>query len=374
MPAWSRWATVLAAGVALAVAGCGTSGSNSGAGTPTAAQKKELVSPPPTAPTSDIRVSSPLAKKPPKKTVIWLQCELPVCARYGKGYQAATAALGWNLKTIVYKASAPAAALEAAVAQPPDYIALSGIPSALMKPQMAAAKRAGIPVFGSGSVEKPPPSPFAVMVGGTLAPDAESIGHWMINDSQGTANVVGVSIPQYPVLNTETDWFKQDFKKLCADCSYADLPITVDDIATGAVASKVVAYLQAHPSVNYVFFSFSDPVTGVPQALQSAGMSDKVKIVGVAGNAGIYKDISAGKQAAWTTAGVEWDAWVHVDGMARLAEGQKLSPRYIDSVYPRPKWVVTNTPQAKQAIGGAGGEWNGPANFQASFRKLWKVG
>jgi ribose transport system substrate-binding protein len=374
MSACSRWATVLAAGVALALAGCGSSGSSSGTGAGSTAAQKELVSPPPTAPTSDIRVSEPLGKKPPKKSVIWLQCELPVCARYGKGYQGATAALGWNFKTIVYKASAPAAALEAAVAQHPDYIAISGIPSALMKPQMAAAKSAGIPVFGSGTVEKPPPSPFAVMVGGTLRPDAENIGHWMINDSQGKANVVGVSIAQFPVLNTETDWFKQDFKKLCPDCSYADLPITVDDIATGAVASKLVAYLQAHPKVNYVFFSFSDPVTGVPQALESAGMSDKVKIVGVAGNAGIYKDISVGKQAAWTTAGVEWDAWVHVDAMARLAEGQKLSQRYIDAVYPRPKWVVTNTPQAKQAIQGAGGEWNGPANFQESFKKLWKVG
>jgi ribose transport system substrate-binding protein len=374
MSACSRWATVLAAGVALGLAGCGSSGSNSGAGTSTAAQMKALVPPPPTTPTSDIRISEPLKNTPPRKSVIWLQCELPVCARYGKGYRDATAALGWSLKTIVYKASAPAAALEEAVAERPDYIAISGIPSALIKPQIAAAKRAGIPVFGSGTVEKPPPSPFAVMVGGTLQPDAESIGHWMINDSRGTANVLGVSIPQFPVLNTETDWFKHDFKQLCSDCSYADLQISVDDIATGAVASKLVAYLQGHPKVNYVFFTFADPVVGVPQALQSAGMSDKVKIVGVAGNAGIYKDISAGKQAAWTTAGVEWDAWVHVDGMARLAEGQRLSRHYLDAVYRRPKWVVTNTPQAKQAIDGAGGEWNGPANFQESFKKLWKVG
>jgi ribose transport system substrate-binding protein len=361
-------------GIAVAGAGCGSSGSGSGAGTSGAAPKKELVAPPRTTPTSDISISEPLAQKPPEKTVIWLQCELPVCARYAKGYQDATAALGWKLKTIVYKAADPGSALQAAVAQRPNYIAISGIPSALIKPQLAAATRAGIPVFGSGSVEKPPASPFALMVGGTLQPDAESIGDWMINDSQGKANVVGVSIPQYPVLNTETDWFKQDFKKLCAECSYADLPITVDDIAGGAVSSKVVAYLQAHPSVNYVFFSFSDAVTGVPQALRSAGMSDKVKIVGVAGNAGIYKDSFAGKQAAWTTAGVEWDAWVHVDAMARLAEGQKLSQQYIDAVYRRPKWVVTNTPQARQAIEAAGGEWNGPANFQESFKKLWKVG
>ena len=377
---WSRWGTVLAVGAALAFAACGDnedeprSDSAAGAASTTAQEGNELVSAPPTTPTSDIRIDEPLAKKPPKKSVIWLQCELPVCERYGKGYEDAAATLGWDLKTIVYTAASPAAALAQAVVQRPDYIAISGIPSSLMKPEMAAAEKAGIPVFGSGTVEKPPDSPFELMTGGTLQPDAENVARWIINDSQGKANVVGVSIPQFPVLNTETDWFKNDFKGLCPGCSYDDLEITVDDIAAGAVGTKLVAYLQSHPDVNYAFFTFSDAVIGVPQVLESSQLSDKVKITGVAGNEGIFEDIFAGNQAAWTTAGVEWDAWVHIDGMARLASGQKLSQEHIDAVYVRPGWVVTNAPEAKQAIERAGDDWNGPENFQQSFKKLWNVG
>jgi ribose transport system substrate-binding protein len=373
---WSRWATVLAVGAGLAFAGCGgdDEGAKSGSGaSETAGPKEQLVSPPPTTPTTDIGVSEPLKKKPPKKSVIWLQCELPVCDRYGKGYEEAAATLGWNLKTIVYTATGPGQAMGQAVAQRPDYIAISGIPSALMKPQLAAAEKAGIPVFGAGTVEKPPDSPFELMVGGTLQPDAEHIAHWVINDSGGKANVVGVSIPQFPVLNTETDWLKKEFKGLCADCSYDDLEITVDDIGAGAVGKKVVGYLQAHPDVNYAFFTFSDAANGVSQTLRQAGLADKVKIVGVAGNANNFKNVFAGTEAAWTTAGVEWDAWVHLDGMARLANGQEISQAQIDAVYPRPEWVVTDSPEAKQAIEGVGGEWNGPANFKESFKKLWKV-
>jgi ribose transport system substrate-binding protein len=378
---WSRWGAAVAAIAAVAFAGCGNS-SSGGSSTSSATSKSAAstasqtpnVPTPPTTPTSNIGVTEPLAKKPPAKSVVWLQCELPICARYGQGFKSATSALGWKLKTMVYKATAPGAALAQAVAQRPDYIAISGIPSSVLKPQLAAAKAAGIPVFGGGSGEKPPNTPFALMTGGTLQPDAEHVANWMIKDSKGAAHAVAVSITQYPSLNSETDWLKANFTKRCSGCSYDLLPITVDDVGAGAVPQKITAYLQAHPKTNYVFLTFSDLATGVPQALKNAGLADKVKIVGVAGGASNFKDVQAGKQSAWTTAGVEWDSWVMVDGMARLANGQKIPQQEINAVYPRPEWVVTNSPQAKQAIDGAGGEWNGPVDFQQKFKQLWQVG
>ena len=60
------------------------------------------------------------------------------------------------------------------------------------------------------------------------------------------------------------------------------LEVTVDDLGQGAVGSKIVAYLQSNPDTNYVEFSFGDLITGVPQVLQSAGLSDKVKLITVA--------------------------------------------------------------------------------------------
>src|SRR4051812_2750771 len=52
---------------------------------------------PPTTPPAEIQVSEPLTKTPPAgKKIIFLQCELPACARYADGVKNATKALGWD--------------------------------------------------------------------------------------------------------------------------------------------------------------------------------------------------------------------------------------------------------------------------------------
>ena len=48
----------------------------------------------------DITVTEPLSSTPPEgKTVAWLACEV-TCAAFNPAFEAATAALGWNLEII----------------------------------------------------------------------------------------------------------------------------------------------------------------------------------------------------------------------------------------------------------------------------------
>src|SRR5206468_7095455 len=127
---------------------------------------------------------------------------------------------------------------------------MTGIPSAAIKPQLAAAHKANIPVISCGAPEKPAPGSYTAQCGGTLVPDAEYLSSWVVKDAAGKpAHMVALTIPQFPVLNTETDWLKKKFAGLCSDCRYDQLDVTVDDIGSGAVAQKVVGYLQAHPDV-----------------------------------------------------------------------------------------------------------------------------
>ena len=194
----------------------------------------------------------------------------------------------------------------------------------------------------------------------------------MINDSSGKANAVAVTIPQFPVLNTETNWLKTNVKRLCSGCSIDELDVTVPDVAGGAVPQKLIAYLQTHPNVNYVFFTFNDLTRGVPSALRTVGLQDKVKLVGAAGDASIMRQIGS-TEAAWTIAPNVYSAWVMFDAMARLSEGQHLGSGYDRSVYTSPTWVV-DSPTSAKLLAPTGYDWYGPAGFPARFKALWRVG
>jgi ribose transport system substrate-binding protein len=373
---WSRSLAIpIVVAASILLGACGSSSSSSSSSTTAAASttaQKQAVTPPPTTPPTQIQVSQPLSKTPPKgKTVLFLQCQLPACERYLQGFQQATKALGWTLQVQVFSAAAPGAALAQAVLRHPNYIAISGIPAAAVQPQLAAAAKAGIPVISCATPERPSAGGWAAQCGGQLVVDAQYISHWMINDSGGKANMVAVTIPQYPILNTETDWLKSNLKSLCAGCSYDQLNVSVDDLTTGAVPQKVAGYVQAHPNVNYVYFTFNNLEQGVPPALRTIGATNKVKLVGAAGDASIMKVIGT-TNSAWTIAPNVYSAWVMVDAMARLAVGDPITTAYENSIYNSPTWVV-DSQQAAQILAPNNYDWFGPGNFQTEFMKLWHV-
>jgi ribose transport system substrate-binding protein len=371
-----RWFVVPALAVSLATAACGSSTSSSNSPQTTASPalaSSAAVAAPPIQPPSGIQVTQALPKAPPKgRKVIFLQCQLPACARYIPGVKDAAAALGWSAKVEVFSNAAPGAGLQQALAEHPDYIAITGIPAAALKPQLASATQAGIPIISCATPDKPVTGGYAAQCGGTLATDADYLGRWMVNDSQGKAHVVAVTIPQFPVLNTETDWLKANVAKMCSGCSLDELDVTVQDVGGGAVPQKLIAYLQTHPDVNYVYFTFNDLTRGVPAALRTVGLSNKVKLVGAAGDASIMKQIGT-TEAAWTIAPNVYSAWVMFDAMARLSVGERLSDGYAGEVYTSPTWVVASADSAK-LLAPTSYDWYGPAGFQTKFKALWRVG
>jgi ribose transport system substrate-binding protein len=371
----SGWFVLPFVALSLVVTACGSNDSSapSTSDQATRSPAQATVPAPPTRPPTSIQVNEALRETPPKgKKMIFLQCELPACARYAPGIEAATSALGWSAKIEVFKNADPGGALQQAINEHPDYIAITGIPAAALKSQLAAAKTAGIPVISCATPDKPSPGGYAVQCGGTLAPDADFVGRWAVNDSGGKAHLVAVTIPQFPVLNTETDWLKGNLERMCSGCKYDQLNLTIDDVASGGVSSKLIAFLQSHPDANYVYFTFNDLSRGVPEALTAAGFGGKVKLVGAAGDAAIMKTIGH-DQNAWTIAPNVYSAWVMVDAMARLATGEALSSAYTDKVYSSPTWVVDSAGSAKQ-LAPTGYDWYGPQGFQEKFKALWKLG
>ena len=372
---------------ALIVSACGSSGSttsstpsSSGGGTSSTAtgsstgSSSASVAPAPTTPPTAIQVTTPLPKAPPAgKKVIALICQLPSCSRYENGIKGAGAALKWSVQFMTLNNSNPAASLTQAVSQKPDYIFLSGIPASVLKVPLQAAHSAGIPVISAADPDPASPSGFAAQVGGTLVPDAQNVGHWIINDSGGKASVVAVTIPQFPVLVGETDWYKNNFTKLCPGCKYNELDVTTADVGAGKTPSLLTAYLQSHPGTNYVFFTFADLGTTVPPVLKSSGFSS-VKLTGCCGDSTIGKQVSESKQQAWTIAPNEYSGYTALDAMARLSVGEKLTTSYLNSIFPSPSWVVDSPASANQYLKPSGFDWFGPTGYEQQYAKLWQVG
>src|SRR4051794_11052751 len=116
--------------VIFVFAACG-SGKDKGSASTTSTTPKSTqatVPPPPTSPPTKIGVTESLTKTPPTgKTILYLQCELPACARTVGGIKTGAAALGWKSEVSVYKNATPGAGLQAAIQRRPDYIAITGI-------------------------------------------------------------------------------------------------------------------------------------------------------------------------------------------------------------------------------------------------------
>jgi ribose transport system substrate-binding protein len=373
-----RWPKVavlpVAAVLMVSLAACGSSDNASKSGSSGGAASKAVASVPTpiTTPPKTVGVTEPLKSAPAKgKTFFWLQCEVPICGKITTGVKAATAALGWNYQSQVFKSADPGAGIESALQRKPDVIGTTGIPSAAVKTQLAAAAKAGIPVVTCGAPEQPSSSTYAAICGATTQPDGVQEALWAIRDSGGNAHVVNVTIPSYPLLKTNTDGTASTLKKYCPKCTSDNLNLTVDDLAGGQVAPKLIGYLQSHPNVNYVMFTFADLASGIPEALRAAGLSDKVTLVGNGGGEAQFKAVAGGAHQAWVAYPAVLEGWQMVDAAARLLSGG-LPAGYQQQLQHLPTYIV-DKPGAAKALA-PGFDWPAPAGYQEQFKKLWKVG
>lgn len=317
----------------------------------------------------------PLAKKPPSgKKVVFLQCELPACERFVNGMEESTAALGWSLEILVFPSADPGKGLETALSKNPDYIAMSGVPQEVIKAQMAKAASQGVPITSCSTVEAGKPGGYLAQCNATLAPDAVELGKWMVQDSGGEASVVGLTLPLYPVLGTETEYLEGEFLDKCTGCSYESIDLTPEDLGEGKVGQKVVAYMQQHPDTKYVYSTFTDPITGLRAVLDSAGFTD-VQIVTAAAAATNIQEIPDKLSAATETPN-EYLSWQMTDSLARYSVGEDVSkdPEYQEIVAEAPIYVIDSAEEVER-LSEFEYNWPGPGDgaYMAEFEELWQL-
>jgi ribose transport system substrate-binding protein len=106
------------------------------------------------------------------------------------------------------------------------------------------------------------------------------LGNWVVADAGGKdIHALVVTSPATPIYKTAHAQFTQTIKSACSsDCDVATYEFPESDIGT-KLPTKVTTYLRTHPKINYMFFDFNNEVDGVPAALATAGLSQKVKIM-----------------------------------------------------------------------------------------------
>ena len=279
-------------------------------------------------PNQPIGVTIPLDGTPEPMKFAWLECELESCPYITVGVEAATEALGWEMIKISSDSANPGPAFQQAIDAGADFIASSGEAPSLYEEQAQAAADAGIKILSCFDTTPPGGEETNIWMQCGDASFVEKTGplmaNWAIVDSDGAANILIVSIPDFPVLKAETDAYIAELETNCPDCEYTELDITIPQLTGGEVPAAVASQLQSNSDIDYVFFSFGSLPAGVTAGLESAGLLDQVTVYGQDFSGFDLEEIVAGTMGAWSADPKAYAGWLMVDAAARLSLGMEL--------------------------------------------------
>lgn len=364
-------AALMAGGTALAACGSdddGGSGSDGGSATAgntsgveeVTALANQLLERP-----TEISVTEPIGKPVPEgKELIWISCGVPACTTLGDTFTEGAEALGWKVRVINTDGTPEKikAAWQQAASSKPDGVGSSGTDLSVVAPQLKALEDADIPVALYAVPEKT--NGVDVLVG-DMEGEAESYGEpmaaWIVKDSGGEANTLHVTLPSFPILEGLTQGFEEIYEKGCEGCRLETLGLPLSALGKD-VPGRIVSTLRANPDINYIAMAVDDLTVGLPAALRSAGLADKVKIVGATSGQTNLQYISAGQQAAGVPNAWYDDTWQLIDGLARIFVGEDPSPSEVTP--PRMILVKDNLPENTEVF---------PLveDYREQFLKLW---
>lgn len=326
-----------------------------------------------------INVSEPLAAKPaPGRSVHFLVLNLPTTQSAQDGMKAAAEAAGWDLTTVLLDptdAQAYSSGVEQAISAKADYIVGAALSLATAGEAVSKAKDAGIPVLVSYGTDPAEGAEGNGVYVSTAGPDWVNKIYpagldWAISGSAGKANMLYVTLPDIPIMKATSDANTAHMKEACPTCKYKELNLSVADMGNGSIPSQVVSAIQSDPTIDYVFFGFTDLGTGVYEALQAAGLAENVRLMtGSAGPADLANIAKGEGMDAGTLNAQYYVYWMIMDAMLRLDAGEEIDP----STYAYAPLAVadgTNVP----SVFPADSEWLGPKDFESQFKALWQVG
>jgi ribose transport system substrate-binding protein len=297
-------------------------------------------------------------------------CGLASCQIVGTGFTSGAAALGATVKTI-NQGITPAtvsAAWDQMVQDRPDVAATGGTPAQLISRQIQQLSTNGSKVFTWASADKP--AAISGLTANTAPSDKLYAGGGKIAAAYVTVHTSGKgkAVVMYGSdIGGQKDFFtsyQKTIQQWCSGCAVAALPITQGDIGTKA-PGQLVSYLQQHPDTNYVVSAFGGPLTGVPAALQGAGITS-AKLLSFAGTPTDLQNVNAGQIEADIGQSLPMYGWIMAYNIALTLAGQQLSGR-TDGLT-TPVQILTKGNFKVNS----GGQWIGVQGYEQQFTTLFK--
>lgn len=308
---------------------------------------------------------------PKGKLIAYVACGAPTCLQISSYAAAAAKALGWNYRFINAGSGTDLAqvkeAYDEAIRIHANAVLGSGFPRSIYNSEIAQLKAANVPVIEWATTDQPGNGLTAVMDGTAASAEyGKEMADFILSRNPWTSatSTLYVTISVYPTDGIIGTGLQQELRAKCPACKYAELDVPASSIGED-LPSRVVAYLQAHPSVNNLAFAFNDITLGVPAALRAAGLAGRI-------NTSVVKDtdptvdsyIASGGLTAEISDPWQINVWRSFDLLIRLWNGKPITPDTDAATLPQ--WIVT-----KANLPSATTNFPPVANYETQFEKLW---
>lgn len=312
-------------------------------------------------------IDTPLGARPTGKRVAFMDCGSAICGVFAALAAPAAQQLGMEFTAIDAGLSADSvsAAFDTVVQAGYDGVFVPAIQPSLWQRGLDQLEAAGIPVVTAGVVGVDPKKVEMSQVSDTMIDRTAKLAASYVVAQQGDdAHVVVFVTPEVAFNPVLEGAFSAELTRLCPRCAVrsTDVPAA----ALGTQAPTIVSDdLQAHPDTTAAIFLQSEATAGLPQALNTAGISDDLLTLGVFPDPGTLQLIKNGQ----IDVGLGFDApvvaWTEMDSLARLTTGQPVAPGALQDT--PPQQFLTRDVLTMDVSRG----WAAYPDFQDRFRALW---
>jgi ribose transport system substrate-binding protein len=246
---------------------------------------------------------------------------------------------------------------------------ISGVNPAVVEPQLAAAKAAGVKVFASHfyNPSQPPDKLLAGNLPVSFYRQGWILGNWMIYKTGGHATAIIVKsvevVPTAPLVQGIHD----ALAKNCPDCKIAaEINVGITEWGT-KIQPSVQSALLAHPHANYVIPIYDSMSQFVVPAIRLSGKTGTVNIATSNGTPFVLDFIRNGDVQMDIGESLDWIARATIDGYMRNLAGLPMPkeigvPYYIfDASNVRTAGVPAN---ANEGYG---------TGYVSGFDKVWEM-
>jgi len=303
--------------------------------------------------------------------------EVPFVASVERGMEQAAAEVG--AKLVVYsnqgEPSQWAQGIRTAISQRADAITLFAQDPALLGPQIAQARKAGIPVIvlrTTGEGESCPADshgqPYATAcVPGPFEEAGRLEADWVIKDTGGKADTLVITSNDARSTTPLMRGLRDEFRRRCPACRTTTVDVPIPQWGA-RIRTEVQSALIRDRKINYVIPIYDSMSQFVMPAIRAARATGRVKIAAFNGTPFVLKLMQDGDTVAMDAGeNLSWLGWAAMDQAFRAIAGEP---------------VVRNehTPLRVFAKGNVGDAGRPPRydtgyghGYVDGYRKLWGV-